>query len=199
MKFILCFDFNCAPTEYYLLLHINKVDSTYKTRNARLSLFGFLFMSMDIVHSSIKRDCHCILQCSFSCISAAAMAGSIQLFQSIQKYFQTIGICPSDSSKLDSFNWRIFLALFCYAQQIASASVFFICQAKSVLDYGCSFYTSISMTYCVYYFVILIRQKPQILELIESCEAFIEHRKCPTKNFVWTEIFATSFYFHFFY
>lgn len=109
---------------------------------------------------------------------SVVMAGSIQLFKSVRKYFQLLGIDQSQPNGTYSLNWRIALALFWYIQHLITVLAFFISEASSVLEYGTSFYGFISMVYCVYYFLILIWQRPRIFQLIENFQQFIEQSKC---------------------
>lgn len=102
------------------------------------------------------------------------MATSTHLFQSIQKYYQLLGIYPTLLNNKCSPNARNLMVLFCYVQYGISALAFFVMEAESVLEYGISFYTYISMLYCVYYFLILYKQMPKILQLIEQFEQFMD-------------------------
>lgn len=124
---------------------------------------------------------------------SAAMATSFQLFQSVKANFQFLGIFKSQPSGIFALNWRIILALFWYIQHLITVLAFFIFEAKTVLDYGVSFYGFISMVYCVYYFLILIWQRPRIFQLIENFHQFIKQSKCfKIKFWMWKNIFNVS-------
>lgn len=120
------------------------------------------------------------------------MASPIQLFQSTQKYFQILGIYRSQPEKSSSFNWRILLAIFCYIQHFITVFAFFVLEANTVLEYGTSFYGYISMVYCVYYISILIQRKPNIFQLIESFQGFIEQRKCSNMKLCANKTFSLT-------
>lgn len=120
---------------------------------------------------------NCLTSISFG-IEVGAMARSIQLFESIRIYFGVLGIFPPNANENSSLNWRNLLVIFSFIQNGISSLVFFMFEANSVLDYGITFYTYTSMMYCVWYFVAFIWRTPQIFQLIESCQQFIEQRKC---------------------
>lgn len=109
-------------------------------------------------------------------------ASPIQLFQSVQRNFQTLGIHQFRPKETYSLNWRIPWVLFCYIQHFISVFAFFAFEANTVLDYGTSFYGFITMVYTVYYILILIKRTPQIFQLIENFQEFIDQRKCCTQS-----------------
>lgn len=106
------------------------------------------------------------------------MASSIQLFKSVRKYFQLLGIDQPPLNGTSLIHWRISLALFWYIQHFITVFAFFIFEARTVIEYGTSFFGFIMMIYCVLYFLILIWQRPRIFQLIESFEQFIQQSKC---------------------
>lgn len=112
------------------------------------------------------------------------MIGPNKLFRSVQKCYQTLGVYPFQPENVRTcvLNRKILLAMFLYVQQCIAAVTFFLIEANSVLDYAVSFYTYISMLFCVYYFIILIRKMPQIIELIEKFQQFMEKSKCTTNK-----------------
>lgn len=122
------------------------------------------------------------------------MASPIQLFRSVRRYFQLLGIDQSQPSETFSINWRIVFTIFWCAQHSITIFAFFIIEAKTVIEYGISFYGFIIMAYCVYYFSILIWQRSRIFQLIENFQQFIEQSKCSKIEFgIRKEIFAKFF------
>lgn len=116
-------------------------------------------------------------------------ASPIQLFQSIQSYFRIFGFSKSQSDTTCSLNWRTLLAFFCYIQHFIAVFAFFVFEANTVLEYGTSFYGFITMIYTIFYILILTKRTPQIFQLIENFQEFIEKRKCSRINvFVWKKI-----------
>lgn len=107
-----------------------------------------------------------------------ASSNSIQLFQFIKKFGQTIGICTPRSNRnryaLNSKNWIFAI----FTAQYAMATVAFIVyDAKSVVELGIALVqlnnTIISM---LVYFIINWKMD-DILKFCESCERFIEKSK----------------------
>lgn len=103
------------------------------------------------------------------------MAGSIQLFQSIQKFYRTLGIYPDPQSNL--FNYRNLFAIFCYLLNGISALAYFLLEANTISEYGATFFTFISEVYILYFLFVQMWQMPNILKLIASFEKFIEESK----------------------
>lgn len=110
-----------------------------------------------------------------SLLSRLIMAGSIQLFQSVKKYSQTLGIYPD--SQLNLFNFRNLFAIFCFFVNCISALAFFLFKANTILEYGVAFYSVISQLYIFYILFVQMWQMSNILKLIARFEKFIEKSK----------------------
>lgn len=179
---------NVLPLTYtfWLIWHTPLLHST-KARATNHMLIYLRLSSFEAADNILA----CIVG---SIVLAAIMTGSVQLFQAIQNYHQTLGICQPQPNASHPINWRMLVVFFCFAEQIASATVFFLTEAKTVLDYGCSFYTSISMVYCVYYFLILIQRTPQIFQLIEHFQEFIEQSECSMGDILFAICFLFFMY-----
>lgn len=116
------------------------------------------------------------------------MASSIQLFKSVRKYFRQLGIDPPQPSETTSINWRILSALFWFVQHFIAASAFLILEARTVIEFGTSFFGFIMVFYCVAYFLTLISQRHRIFKLIDNFELFIGQSKCfKIKCWIWNE------------
>lgn len=103
------------------------------------------------------------------------MAGSIQLFQPLQKYYQTLGIYPDRQSSL--FNYKNLFAILCISLNGISALAFFLCKANTISEYGCAMYSFISQSCILYTLFIQLWQIPNILKLIASFQEFIGQSK----------------------
>lgn len=106
------------------------------------------------------------------------MAGSIKLFQFIQK----IGIYSPASNlnrhALNSKNWTFLMS---YILFTLSSGAFIFFEAKTVLDYGMSFFASTGGIFLMSIHLIVARQMQSTLIFIESCERFIEKNKFHNK------------------
>lgn len=107
----------------------------------------------------------------FSFLSVLIMAGSVQLFQSVQKYYCTLGIHRDSQSNL--FNYRNVFAILSYALNGISALAFLLCKARTVSEYGGAIYSFISQSCILYTLFVQMRQMPNILKLIANFEKFI--------------------------
>lgn len=109
------------------------------------------------------------------------MAGSIKLFQHLQRYYyKAMGIFLPQSNQKCSPNWRNLFTAFFIAELFFAAFAFLLFKAKTTFEYGTNFYASISESCCLSYFFIQYRQMPNIAKLIESCEKFIEKSEYKT-------------------
>lgn len=102
------------------------------------------------------------------------MAGSKKLFQFVQKLFKILGIRPPQKNETLSFNSRNLFFLFCYAQLFLSMIAFFLFKAKTMLEYGSSFFMFITQFIIALFFLILMWRITNILKLIAEFEQFIE-------------------------
>lgn len=106
------------------------------------------------------------------------MAGSIKLFQFVQKYNQIIGIYSSQSTTMQgSINsTQAFFWISC-AQIWFTIAAFLVFEANSMFDYGFEFFAFISIINGIAIYSIFIWQSQNTLKFIENCERFIEKRK----------------------
>lgn len=105
----------------------------------------------------------------------AIMAGKIKLFQSVQKYHQTMGIFQlQPNQKWLTFNARNLLFLMSFAQLIVAPIAFSIFHAKTTIEFGSCYYAYISEIGSAIYFLIQMWQINNFCELIEHFEEFIE-------------------------
>lgn len=112
---------------------------------------------------------------SFSINSVAIMDGPIKLFQNVQNFYHTMGIKSNQYFSLNAK--KLFFLLFITLGGI-SVTAYFIFEAKTIEEYGNSFYSAISNLYTLVDFIVTVWRMPDILKLIEKCEKFIENSKC---------------------
>lgn len=102
---------------------------------------------------------------------------SIKLFRRIQKFYQILGIYPSQENEKILFNSRNLFILFFYVQLCISMAAFLILKAKTMQEYGATFFMFLTQFYVTLDFSILMWQMPNILSLITDFEEFIEKSK----------------------
>lgn len=110
------------------------------------------------------------------------MAASIKLFQFAQELFQMLGIRLPKQNEILSFRSRNIFFLFCYTQLSISMAAFFLFEANTMLEYGSSFFMSLTQFCIAMDYLVLMWRFPNILELIADFEDFIEKSK---KQFKW--------------
>lgn len=117
----------------------------------------------------------------FSLLLTVKMAGSIKLFQFLQKCYQTIGIHPSQRNhKPLLINCTKWIFVICQTQLLFSTVAFFVFEAESMFEYGFGFFALIAIINGIVIYLILIWQSENIVEFIENCEDFIVESKCGT-------------------
>lgn len=103
----------------------------------------------------------------------AAMAGRIHLFRALQEYHHTVGVFSRKSNQkwpLNSTNWLFIMTV---AQMIVSSLAFFLFKAKSVAEFGWTFYIFATESTTISYYLVRIYHFGSTLEFIEKFETFI--------------------------
>lgn len=102
---------------------------------------------------------------------------SIKLFQFLLGLYQMLGIYPPQGNEKFRFNKINLLVLFCYAQLCIPMVAFFILKAKSMQEYGATFFAFLTLLVTTIDFLILMWKMPNILNSIRDFEEFIEKSK----------------------
>lgn len=105
------------------------------------------------------------------------MTGSIKFFQTVKKSYKILGIHPPQENGKFPFNPKSLFFLFCYAQFCTGMAAFFVIEAKSIYEYGNSFYMFFTQFFVMLDFFVLMWRIPTISELIAELEEFIEKSK----------------------
>lgn len=106
------------------------------------------------------------------------MIGSMKLFLFYKEIIQTIGILSAQlnrnhfSINLNDLTYPIFIAQF-----FVTSVGFFLFDAKSLLEYGMSFYDIVASILAMAFLLINVWQMRNIFKFIENCERFIEESK----------------------
>lgn len=121
-------------------------------------------------------------QSSLSSVLIVTMAGSIKLFQFIQKTYQTIGISPSKlNSKKCSINPKNTAFLIFLTQYTLTTVGFLMFDAYSMFDFGFAFFNLLSIINPTVIYLLFIWKLENTLNFIEKCEIFIAKSKYPKK------------------
>lgn len=118
---------------------------------------------------------------------------AMELYQSIRKYYFWIGINPP---KLNQIYLYDLIKIFIFSSlTIAFVLVtgFFLFEAKSIVEYGLSFYISSSVLFVLLNLALTYFEMPNTLKLIERFEHFIELSKWAINlKFTWSYIISTK-------
>lgn len=100
----------------------------------------------------------------------------IKLFQFAQKFCQIAGICvPELNQNCYTLNS---ISLICLAVFATSTAAFLFDGAESMVEYGITFFVSITIIFqCFVNYIIIIFKVKNISQFIENCERFIERSK----------------------
>lgn len=109
--------------------------------------------------------------------SAVAMAGSIKLFQIVQKTYQILGIHPPEANKTFAFNSRNLFFIFCYTQACVTMGGYFLFRAELMLEYVSTLFMTLSALFVLINYLLVMWRIGNILELIAKLDKFIEQSK----------------------
>lgn len=106
------------------------------------------------------------------------MAGSVKLFQFIYQTYQSLGIYPTQPSRsYCPFNWKKWVIVISGVQYFVSALLFVLFEAKSMYEYGMTFYTLLWVVFATGTYIVPTWQMRHTMEFTECCERFIESSK----------------------
>lgn len=107
------------------------------------------------------------------------MATSQNLFQFIQKFYQTIGIysCVEKSLKKCAINPRNMIILILLTLYTLTMVAFLLFDAETMFDYGFGFYAIIAIINFILNYLLFIWKFEKTVIFIENCTEFIEKSK----------------------
>lgn len=106
------------------------------------------------------------------------MTGSIKLFKFFREFHYGIGLIPSQANqKQYPINWRYIGFLSFLVHQTLDTYAFLVFEAKSMFEFGFSFYVSLVFTNAVIITILFDWQNEKVFEFIRTCERFVEKSK----------------------
>lgn len=111
----------------------------------------------------------------------------VKLFQFIQKFNRVIGIDATAPLEKTCFanNWKILMFFVCELQFMAALTAFLFSGAKTISEYGTTFFALSSSTLALIVHFFYSRQIRQYSMFIGKCEGFIEKSKCLCLSVTW--------------
>lgn len=106
---------------------------------------------------------------------------TMKLFQKIQDFYRILGVVPIDHNNGNHLNATNVLILCNLLSGFVTASAFWIIQAKSMKEYGDSFFASVTEFCAVIYLSTIIDKTTCLFELIENFEELV-HRVVQKMN-----------------
>lgn len=101
----------------------------------------------------------------------------MNLFQSVKKLYQTVGVYTTQSDQIYAINLNFVFFSLSIALSFISMFAYFLIKAESIEDYGSSFYTSTAGLNALVNVFIMFWQMPTALQLIQNSEQFIAKSK----------------------
>lgn len=103
--------------------------------------------------------------------SAMMVNNQVKLFQSVQKFYRTMGLLPIETSKS---NPKFLFFLFSMTLLLTSVTAFLLLEVTNMKDFGMAFYGTVTDLNILIDFIITVWQIPTIFNLIKLSEGFIE-------------------------
>ena len=119
-------------------------------------------------HPSVRR------KFLFSSNPKAIMAQTIKLFQHLETVLQSMAVLPSGQNQNQMIFWKrvfYFLSMILY---IIASLVYFVSEAKTVVEYGDSFYMFSTESTTTFYLFTYIRKIPRISAFIDKFNDFFQ-------------------------
>lgn len=137
---------------------------------------SFLHQKMSYQTNFLLRLSHFKYNSFFSIfIMAGRVRNSVKLFQKLQNIYFKLGIfCPSQTDRIFFINARNLFFLISLTQMLMLSLEFLLFEAKSTIEFGISFYSTITELGCLFNFLMITWKMPKILDLIGKLENFIE-------------------------
>lgn len=99
----------------------------------------------------------------------------MKLLQSVQKYFETIGIySPLSTPRKSIWNWRFVAFCIFMAQMVLSSVGFLLIEAKTAAEYGFAFCAALNGFVAIVFAGIFLWKYESKIKLLQRFEAFIE-------------------------
>lgn len=102
---------------------------------------------------------------------------TMKLFQCTQKFFRMLGLHPPQHCQNSSFNLKNILIILLLVIGFLDAIAFLLFQAKSVKEFGDSFYVSATEWGTLVYFSIHVRKMTNVSNLIERFGGLVQKSK----------------------
>lgn len=102
------------------------------------------------------------------------MADHTELFRSLRRMYQILGIYSPETNQTHLFSGKIIFFAASIILMFITSITFFLWEAETMDDYGTSFYGSMTQLSSAHNFVIVVWRMPLILKLLKGFEDFIE-------------------------
>lgn len=102
------------------------------------------------------------------------MAKPIKLFESLEKVYASMGIRTSQAKLKHRVSLNYYICLLSMATYLISSMAFFIFEAKSVAEYGDSFYIVSTEAALIFHLITYIRELPRYHQLIAKFQDFFQ-------------------------
>lgn len=118
----------------------------------------------------------------------------MQLFQTIQRRFELLGISLHQSMQNSPFNRKIAVTFFIFTLTIASYNVYLFRVAGTFWEYTINIYSNSATSLAVFCYVIVVLKMKKIFAVVGACESIINDSKWKLYNLhqVWIQMKITT-------
>lgn len=102
---------------------------------------------------------------------------TIQLFQTVKGFYNTMGIYSPQTDQILPFNWKLLFFLWNMIQAFIGMIAYILFESSSSAELGLLCFGLICFIYSFSELLISLWRIPEILKFIELCEQFVEKRK----------------------
>lgn len=131
----------------------------------------------------LRLNCHILKKVDSVSFRSSCMK-TMKLFQQVRKIFQVLGIHPIQHGENTRINVRNMLIAGSMGSGGVLTAAYCLFQAKTVKEYGDSFYAAVTDFLTTMYFLTLFWKMEKLVKLIEKYEEFIQKRIISNINWI---------------
>lgn len=111
------------------------------------------------------------------CKQSKARQSKMKLFVSVRKFYEYMGVYPSQSQQKFPFNWRNLLVILSLIGFFTSMACSFLFKANTIIEHAESFYMTITALACLINYITSFWKTKDIYMFVEKLAKFNEARE----------------------
>lgn len=113
----------------------------------------------------------------YFCIVSAVNKNRMKLFVSVRRFYEFMGVYPSQSQQKFPFNWRNLIILLSLIVTFGILACSFLFEVNTIIEYAESFYITITVLGSLINFFTSFWKTKNIYMFVEKLEKFSENRE----------------------